>query len=150
MKWLPIPMYPIHFFKTRWSSHQNSLIAMHQWCVCQTPIASTTKAPILPRFVSAHTYIKTKWAGFWCPYLLFGSGLAPIGTQTFLVAKFKEFNLSEQNFARWPLRQQCVHVYTLAYMEEWVWSWCVCVCHVGCACICETYFLRNIDSNHYN
>ena len=38
--------------------------------------------------------------------------LDPFLTQTNLVAKFSSCILSQQNLARWPLRQQCVQVYT--------------------------------------
>ena len=99
------------------------------------PYASTIKAPPLSLFVRAHTYIKHKWWKFWHPYL-FGS----IGVSN---------NWNPNIFiARWPLRPQCVHVYTLAYIWVWVWVWCTWdVCHVGCVWVCGAYFLQNIDSN---
>ena len=76
-------------------------------------------------------------------FLLDPLGLVTIETQIFLCTKFKEFNLSRQNFVRWPLRPQCVHLYILAYIWLWcVWAWCVCdICRVGSACMCGVCFL---------
>ena len=56
----------------------------------------------------------TRVGDFGTYFFLGPRGLKTNGTQTLLFAKFIEFNLSKQNLARWPLRPQCVHVYTLA------------------------------------
>ena len=83
----------LYISKSWWSFNQTSLIVMHQLYV-HLAHASTTKAPYLSRHVRAHNYIKHKRWRFWYPFSFGSRGLASFRTQTFLLAKFKEFILS--------------------------------------------------------
>ena len=78
----------LYISKPWWSSHQASLIVIHQLYV-HLAHASTTKAPILSRHVKAHTYIKTRGGDFGTHFLLGSRGLVLFGTQTFLLARLK-------------------------------------------------------------
>ena len=84
----------------RRSSHQNFLIVMHPRYVSQALITSTIKAPILSRLMRPTPTSKITDGDFGTHIFLDLWGLVVIGTQIFLFAKFKIFNLSNQSFAR--------------------------------------------------
>ena len=134
--------------KTWWSSPPN---LPWKWCIQKWFSLSLErihlKAPILSRDARAHTYIKYNRGGLWYPYPFGSMGFSTFPNPNKLIWKFCNMYSIITNFAKWPVRSQCVQVYTWAYMVSCVWSWEACVYHDRCACICGVCFFLNLDSN---
>ena len=119
----------LHFSKTKWSSHRNSLIVMHPFiCSSNTDCIHHQSTKILSHFEEPTPVSKTIGMDFSIQTFL-GSWMIVFQTKIFV---FENFNLSKQNLDRWPLRHNVnndpcwhtseydVYVHAMGFVHEFV------------------------------